>query len=461
MEKNKRHGTQTLETVKTIILAALVISLAALLVVYIGGTHIYQSMTDTDEKKVFDKLWSVQDGQRSAGLQKDRLLPEMIGYRVSGAEPICAIADTASVSALYEVISPCLIELFGSGSVCEEIDGETLFSGAVMSGEYIFIRWHEPVLYQLIYAYAAGRLTVSETDTAVFKGDDGAYIKEIVIVPESDVAAHRFVAIAKDSDGRYFRFSRDPGALASDFHIPKLSEVSAKVTTVPFEFTTDGVLKLEPLVMSEIVSTDIEEIPTVLPNERYDQLLTLFGCNPDKLGSYHYDSGVVYYDSHSRVRIENGRISYQETEDNSGVSLAQILGYSVDGGFTVFDKLAAVDYLLTKLYGISQEFQGSAKLCLGNVYTENSLLVFEYFYTYNDIRVGGTAVKAVFGNDTLRLFEFDAVNIQPTDSVSLLTTPGYVARKLAANGSLDEIDEAASVSLLYKNGKAAWQIKSK
>ena len=39
----------TFETAKTVVLALLVISLAALLVVYIGGTHIYQSMTNTDE----------------------------------------------------------------------------------------------------------------------------------------------------------------------------------------------------------------------------------------------------------------------------------------------------------------------------------------------------------------------------------------------------------------------------
>ena len=49
MEKNRRN--QAFETAKTVVLAMLVASLAILLVIYIGGTHIYQSMTRTDEKR--------------------------------------------------------------------------------------------------------------------------------------------------------------------------------------------------------------------------------------------------------------------------------------------------------------------------------------------------------------------------------------------------------------------------
>lgn len=454
----------TFETAKTIVLALLVISLAALLVVYIGGTHIYQSMTNTDEKKVFDKLWSVQDIQRSDGLDKTRLMPSFIGYRVSGSEPVAAVGDSTAIQTLYDIVSPCVIELFGSGSTCEKLpptDGQLLFTEGITGGEYIFLRWHEPVLYQLIYAYSAGRLTVTESDTAAYKGDGGAYVKEMVIVPESDVAAHRFTAIARDPDGNYFRFTRDPGALASDLHMSRLQDATGRVRTVPFAFETSEYLRLEPMIGSELRTADISVAPSSVPAQKTDDLLRLFGCNPDKLGSYHYDSGVVYYDSHSRIRLESGRIIYQETENGSGVGLSQLLGYSVDGGFTVFDKLAAVDCLLTGLSGVSQELVGGgAKLCLGNVYTEDGLLVFEYFYTYSGIRVGETAAKAVFGNDTLRSFELGSENIQPTGSYSLLTTPGYTVRKLAAAGSLEGFPDAG-LTLRYKNGTAGWQIKNK
>ena len=463
MEKNRRN--QAFETAKTVVLAMLVASLAILLVIYIGGTHIYQSMTRTDEKKVFDKLWSVQSGQRSDGLDKSRLLPGMIGYRLTGTEPVCTVKDSESASELYEIISPCIIELFGNGSTCEELtytDGELLYTEAVTGSEYIFMRWHEPVLYQLIYAYSAGRLTITESDTAVYRGKNpgGAYISELVIVPESDVAAHRFTAIAKDSDGRYFKFSRDPGALASDFHISKLSDAAAKVETLPLEFTTNDIMRLEPLVLSELQCADIEKLPAAMPeDQKSDRLLTLFGYNPDKLKSYHYDGGAVYYDSHSRIRLEPGRISYQEVELNSGIGLSKLLGYSVDGEFSLFDKLAAVDYLLTGLSGINSGLVGGeAKLCLGNVYTDGGLLVFEYFYTCENIRITGEpAVKAVFGQETLHSFELDAANFRTTGESLLLPTPGYIIRKLGANSSLEGVS-SAKLRLVYVDGRAEWQI---
>lgn len=75
MKTTDKKSSAMAETVKTLLLVLLTLSMLALIVVYIGGTHIYQSMTDTGEKRVFDKLWSVQGGQRSEGLDQSRLLP--------------------------------------------------------------------------------------------------------------------------------------------------------------------------------------------------------------------------------------------------------------------------------------------------------------------------------------------------------------------------------------------------
>ena len=63
----------------------------------------------------------------------------------------------------------------------------------------------------------------------------------------------------------------------------------------------------------------------------------------------------------------------------------------------------------------------------------------------------------MFGNDTLRSFELDTESVQPTGDYSLLTTPGYTVRKLAAAGSLEGISDA-ELTLLYKDGKAGWQL---
>lgn len=463
----ENKNSQTAEAIKTIILAMLVISLVILVVVYIGGTHIYQAMTKNDEKKVFDKLWSVQSGQRSDGLDKSRLLPEIIGYSLTNGEPLCTIADRSSTESLYELVAPCIIELFGSSSTCKEMnadEGKLIYSSALSSSEYVYLRWHEPTLYQLIYAYSSGRLAISESDTAIFSKSDnesGAYIKEMIIIPENDVAAHRFTAIATDSNGRYFIFKRNAEAVASDFHISKLSDASSKITTQPFEFSTDELQNSEPVILNELLCEDISAEYAAMPDEEEtDILLKLFGYNPDKLKTNPYDSdGMSYYDSHSRIRLKTGCIDYRAFDQTSGIELSQLLGYSVDDGYSLFDKLAAVDYLMTSLYEISPDLIGNeAKLCLGNVYNNNGMLVFEYFYTYNNIRLSEEiSVKAAFTQTTIFSFELTALSCKPSGETTLVPTSEYILRKLDTTGKLTDAAHI-SVRLLYDNEKVTQNV---
>ena len=67
------------------------------------------------------------------------------------------------------------------------------------------------------------------------------------------------------------------------------------------------------------------------------------------------------------------------------------------------------------------------------------------------------AVKAVFGQETLHSFELDAANFRTTGASQLLPTPGYIIRKLGANGSLEGVS-GAKLRLVYVDGRAEWQI---
>lgn len=473
MADEKKRGYALIETVKTVLLAMLVVSLLALIVVYIGGTHIYQSMTDSEEKKVFDKLWSVQSGQRTEGLKEERLLPELIAYKLAGSEPMCSIADRGSTSELYRLITPCVAELFGSGSYCEELDpeeGKRLYAEAGLGAEFIYLRFHEPVLYQLIYAYASGKVTLSENDAAVFSsglGDaSGAYVSEMIIIPESGVAAHRFIAYALDGDGRCFRFRRDESAVASEFYISKLNDIAPRINTLPCGFSDD--LRLDPMQL--MVSGEIESDSIMSKAFKTTEfgakdavaagILRLFGYNPDKLKGYDDDGAGVYYDSHSRIRLEEGRLNYQAVDPASGIELSGLLGYSADDGFSLFDKLAAADYLLTELSDISSALVGAeAYLCLGEVYTENGMLVIEYFYTYNNVRIiDEPAVRAVFGQETLCGFELLARSFEADGLTELSPPQSYVLKKLYETGLVHEGTTGATMRYVYQDGGAKWQL---
>ncbi len=463
MNDNRLH---MIETLKTILLTLLTISMLVLIVVYIGGTHIYQTMTASEDKRVFDKLWSVQSGQRSEGLDSEHLLPASIVYK-RGGEPLGTV-ESASTRTIYELIAPCVLELFGSGSECIELEpseGEQLYGEAMSGGEYIYVRYHSPVLYQLIYAYASGKLTVAESDTAVFVPlsepvEAGAYIDELVIIPEKELAAHRFIAYARDGEGRYYMFSREADALASEFHISKLSEAAASVGMVTMSFLSEPFDSLAPIPEGELETTDIcSHAAEIADDDSSDRILRLFGFNPDKISSYFEKEAGIYYDSHSRIRLESGRIGYKSVDQVSGLGLSELLGYSSDEGYGLFDKLAAVDLIITELGKISKPFiGGEATLCLGNVYTDGALLIFEYFYTYDGIRISGdTALRAAFGQDTLYYFELEMTEHYALESVSLCPSAEYISRKLIELKRLPIGDVGAAMRRFYENGRVAWK----
>lgn len=466
-EKRKRLN-DAFETVKTVLLGLFVLSLLMLIVVYIGGTHIYQSMTQDEEKKSFDKLWSVQSGFNTEGLDGLRLLPEFIGYKLTTSEPVASIADRDTATELYGLIKPCLLELFGSGSVCTplaQFEGEARFNEAARSSEYIYIRYHEPVLYQLIYAYASDKLTIADNDVAVMKDNqNGAYVSEIIIIPDKSYAAHRFIAYACDGEGNYFEFQQDQSIVASIFHISKLSDSGTSIDTLPFAFIGDAQFSPgQPMIDAELETEDIISEPVQILNTVITQpLMRLFGYNPDKLNGYTDENGVGnYFDSRSRIRFETGGFIYQAGDASMGIKLDSLLGYSVDDSLNLFDKLIAVDNLISRLGEISPGITGGeASLCLGEVYTEDGMIVFEYFNTYKNIRIsGGPAVRAVLAQERLYSFELYAQSYKGTDLLSFSPSQSYVLRKLRETGSLTNESSGLNMRFKYLGETAGWSVE--
>jgi hypothetical protein len=471
-EKHRRLE-DAIEKVKTVLLALLVVSLIMLVVIYISGTQIYQSMTRGEEKKTFDKLWSVQRTVNTEGLDSGRLLPEFIGYKLTGSEPTGSIADRDAVSLLYRLISPCLIELFGRGSFCEPlgINGDKLFKEAAGSNEYIYIRYHEPVLYQMIFAYASEKLTIAESDVAVMKNyDNGVYVSEIIIIPDKNTAAHRFIAYVCDGEGNYYEFKQGENVIASVFYFSKLADSASSIDSLKFYLSKDGeseifsnLKSVQPIIDAELETEDIYAEPVQMINSKITHpLMRLFGYNPDKLNGMIDENGVgIYIDSHSRIRLETGGFTYRAFDTTMGIKLESLLGYSVDDKLNLFDKLTAVDNLINSLADISPSLVGGeAALCLGDVYYEDGLLVFEYFNTFRNIRISGNpAVRAVLSQETLYSFELSAQSYKGTDSFSYSLSQSYVLRKLRETGKLTDEITKLDIRFTYHGNKAGWSVR--
>lgn len=473
-QTTSRRASSAIETVKTVILTGLILSLVVLVVVYIGGMRAYDEAADkNDLGENFDRLWSVVSDFEPTGLDVTHLLPEIIGYKQpSSPTPLATLANTDGISELYELTKPCILELFGDSSVCTELtlaEGKHRLSAAKASNEFVYLRYHTPVLYQLIYAYAAGALTVSESDVAMGEdGSVGAYISELVIVPDDNFAAHRFVAYATDANGRYFEFRPSEQVVASDFYISKLATTASGIGTFPLYFSKDARFAYgEPIVNGEVEYTAVGYSAIDIENEALrEALLDLFEYNTEKLDGYSDSTGYVYVDTHSQLRIESDEIIFQTTDATAsgsslrGIRIDSLLGYVSSDTSGLFDKLTAVDSLIRKLGEISPELiGGEAALCLGDVYSDGSLLVIEYFLTYNGIRISGEPyLRAVLTEQTVSQLHLRPISVKPTETTGLALSPGYIMDNLDKSGKLDKNRPIDSVRLLYTDEDAAWHV---
>ncbi|MBQ8249620.1 MAG: hypothetical protein IJY93_07050 [Clostridia bacterium] len=461
----KRRISRIVETVKTIVLTLLLVSLIALVAVYIVRTRVYESVAaKTGLGSDFDKLWSVQSGTSPEGLDFAHLLPEFIGYKQSSSgDFLGSVADRDSISELYTLTKPCILELFGKDSTCRKLsadDGEARFSAAAQSDEFVYIRYHTPVLYQIIYAYAADKLTVSEEDVAAGEsGSIGAHIRDLIIIPDKSFAAPRFLAYACDHDGNYFEFRPGDHFVSSEFSISQLTSGVTYAALYDFEFSADDrFLGLQPLTRDDIEIPDIVmEESSPIDEETRTALIRLFEYNLDKLDGYADNDSYVYVDTHSQLRVGSDTVSFythDATDETSlrGIDIESLLGYTLSDTAGLFDKLTAVDNLIRRLEEISEGLVGTdAQLCLGDVYSDGGLLVVEYFLTYNGIRISGEPyLRAVLTEKTVCELVLYPMSVRRAETTTLAIDSAYIFERLDYTGEVD------SVSLRYGEAAVGW-----
>ena len=461
------------EIIRTAVLGVLVVSLVVLVAVYIHGIQVYEKVVEDEDPESFNKLWSAQGGSEPRGLDTTHLIPDFIGYKQSSfITPRGCVGDADSVGALYDLVKPCLLELFGKDSVCVPLDkgeGEALFRNAQNNDEFIYVRYHVPVMFQMIYAYCADKLTVSEEEVAAgADGAVGAYVSELIIVSENDENSQLTVAYAVGHDGEYYEFRPKNYTAQSSFYISKLANNDSGITTSDFVFVDSGILDdLEPMVDSELLSSDINVSVISLSDETVrDDLLRLLGYNPDKVDVYDDRGTDVYIDSHhSQLRIGGGSVSFvtadasAETSDKlRGISVDTLLGYTIDGVPTLLDKLTAADNFIRLLSDVSPKLTGEdGRLCLGDVYRKDDLLIVEYILTYNNIRVeDGVHLRMAFAESTICEFELFPIAVSENDTQTLVPEPMYIAKQLEALEMVTDDAPVTDMRLRYIGGSAEW-----
>ena len=127
-------------------------------------------------------------------------------------------------------------------------------------------------------------------------------------------------------------FRLEESVLSSSFYMSRLSDEQLAIKTYPFDFADIPALSIsQPMLDAELEAEVIASNESGFDSiDTRNSLLRLFDFNPDKLSSYIDDDTEVFVRSTSRLRLGGGRISYQASDIGSGVTLRNLLGYSVN-----------------------------------------------------------------------------------------------------------------------------------
>ena len=295
----------------------------------------------------------------------------------------------------------------------------------------------------------------------------GAYVSELVIVPDKDFAAHRFVAYVHDGEGNYYEFSPGDNIVSSDFFISKLASDVQNINTVEYYFErSESFFGIEPIICEDVETFRLTQSDVILSDGERTELLSLFGYNLDKLSSYSDENGHVYIDTHSQLRVEDGHISFLADDATAassslrGIRIDSLLGYTSTASSGLFDKLTAVDNLVRKLGEISPALVGTeGDLCLGEVYSEGGLLVFEYFLTYSGVRVSTEPYfRAVLTDQTVCEVDVNVRGLGADENTELTPSAKYTLEAIYAADGLEDDARISRVNLRYVDGIAKWKV---
>ena len=195
-----------------------------------------------------------------------------------------------------------------------------------------------------------------------------------------------------------------------------------------------------------------------------NEILRLFGYNPDKISPYPEADGVdVYVEKYGRLKFSSEALVFEATPD-SGLPCGDYI-YSSDTNFyDIYDIIVLTDGFIGKLREIDSEtFGKDAYLALSSVAYENGEAILTYDYMFNNVRIDTGEDHAVemrvrISDSCIVYFSFRSFscknNITRSEiAKSLIIAPSY-------SGNINTPAGGYYVRLAYDVNKSAaiWQV---
>jgi len=304
------------------------------------------------------------------------LVPSFIGFR-AGREQVGISAGYNTVYDLYAWLFPVLTDVLTDGF--EEVPADR-WQKAAAEKTFVYVKYHSPVPYQLIHAFAGG-----ESESYA----DALNIYELFILPDSG-----FRILARTAAGTVYEFG---GTYESYFIAEDLSELirSYRRSVTPFVFTGDSAQ--DPQFTDRIRTRNIvisENSASVIRERRSDMesLLLLMDFNPDKLYTHEEsDTGYVFVENHGVLRILDEGMEYTAASYDGGIAVSKMLGYYDSGEYTVSDYINASCLILNRVKSLNTAYiGGDAEIVLDSAESgSDGSVTFRFIYTFDNLRIAG------------------------------------------------------------------------
>ncbi len=389
-----------IEHLKTIAVVILLVALVCLCVVYMLS---YQNMG----QYAFTKDTMQMVGGESVKYQYadyfdvSYVSPKFIGFSAKKlGENIGFYTLGGANPDVYASILPFYEKLFsdkGRKVVLSKEEGESLFS-SLLEKDHIYIVYENDLPRDLMYA-------ISVEDVTLPVGG-GEYIRELLLVPDRHLyngvslspsgtqvftAIHTFYAVARDSEGNYYRYT-------TDFTPSKPTDVSFNTNYYLTYTTTESYFSYELAMLSELddyflrygfrekvtpttvilqnspgtVSQKTVSASRFFPSiEMTNGLLDALFMNPEKVTSFTDGSGVkFYYDEGRNLSVSpNGHLAYT-TYGEGGLPLSELFEYpTASEAYDLSDYIGASLMLSRSLEAVA-EARDTYSLFLSGVYSD-------------------------------------------------------------------------------------------
>ena len=353
---------------------------------------------------------------------------------------------------IYQSVCPFLEKLFGKdGTVLPLADGagEKLFL-SLLRGNYIYLSYACDLPTSLL-------LSISGNEP-VFESEVGEYIREILIVPKEflrmrenydlsgtprEIPLYSFYAVARDSEGNYYRFETDFSPTKADdiaFHTNFYSTYTEIENHLTYEFAylqkQDAFLeqnrfseKVADTTVIPSVSTDyrcaLVFAESRMPgNTDIKRLMDAFYINPEKVSSYTDENGVLYYfDEGKSITVEPSGILRYTSPGANGISLSMLFDWNTgETEYDVFDYFGAsfvAARSLQKAYS-----QANCASYISGIYYDGSDLTICFGYAASGFPLyfngESDVLRFTFAGDILKEAEYHFWTVNPTAYVTQL-----------------------------------------